>query len=411
MKRGVLVLVLLIFIISGCAEQRESKGIGPEGIEGPHGGPQCKSLQAGEWMPQQGECNNQEMQNKCNEFCQKHPDCCPGWSAEYVSSEGGPGQTLLPWPSEEEVASLTRNYPSIIKAINEGPLIYNVNTAAEIISDEMLDKMKESGFNTVQVLLIGKWEEGKIVFNEVNNRAILNDIVAIKKKGMAVWVALDMVGGPPVPGVYIGDSYEQFKSAFLNLVEISAPLMEKYKVEYLTVNNEADKFFNDQIKWASTKEQINEYLIDFYPATNELARKSFNGKLINKITGPEKHTSEFLTATFKNVDIAGVDVGPYIGDKFDMSIYQEGLNAYQFYATKAEEAGVPWMNAEYWISNFAEATPSQKEHQLECVNAAIDAYSKTTPKGQGFTYNEYATFSWEPNGEKTRAAIKEFLQK
>lgn len=368
-------------------------------------------VEPGEWVPKQGECSNQAMQNQCNEFCSKYPDCCPGWDPNSVSSLGGPGQTLLPWPSEKDIASLKRNYPATIKAINEGPLIYNVNTATEIISDEVLDEMKESGFNTVQVLLIGKWEDGKIVFNEVNNRAILNDIVAIKKKGMAVWAALDMAGGPPIPGVYIGDSYEQFKSAFLNLVEISAPLMEKYQVEYMTVNNEADKFFNEQTKWGATKEQINEYLIDFYPTTNELARKKFNGKLINKITGPQKHTNEFLTATFKNVDIAGVDVGPYIGDKFDISIYKEGFEAYQFYATKSEEAGVPWMNAEYWIGDFGETTQSQKQHQLECTNVAIDAYLKTTPKGVGFTYNEFSTFSWEPDGEKTRLAFKEFLNK
>lgn len=402
-----ILLVLAIFII-GCAEIRPD-GVGPEGIGGPMGGPECEGLQEGEWVPQRGECSNQEMQNKCNEFCSNHPGCCQGWSAGYVSSEGGPGQTLLPMPSDHEVASLKRNYPVIIKAIDEGPLIYNVNTAAEVISDEVLDEMKESGFNTVQVLLIGKWEGDKIVFNEVNNRAILNDIIAIKKKGMAVWAALDMAGGPPIPGVYIGDSYEHFKSAFLNLVEISASLMEKYQVEYLTVNNEADKFFNDQTKWGATAKQINEYLIEFYPMTNELARKSFNGKLINKMTGPQKHTNDFLKATFENVDIAGVDVGPYIGDNFDMSIYKEGLEAYQFYATKAGEAGIPWMNAEYWLSDFGDATSSQKEHQLECVNAAIDAYSTATPKGVGFTYNEFATFSWEPDGEETRQVMKQFL--
>lgn len=404
-------ITVLIFVI-GCAERESERGLEErelEGIEGPPDGHKCEGLQEGEWVPQPGECNNQEMQNKCNEFCQKHPDCCPGWRADYVSSEGGPGQTLLPMPSDEEVASLKRTYPDIIKAIDEGPLIYNVNTAAEVISNEVLDEMKESGFNAVQVLLIGKWEGDKIIFNEVNNRVLLNDIVAIKKKDMAVWVALDMAGGPPVPGVSLGESYEQFKSAFLNFLELSTPLMEKYQVEYLTVNNEADKFFNDQKKWASTKEQINEYLIDFYPATNELARKSFNGKLINKITKPEKHTAEFLTATFKNVDIAGVDVGPPISDSFDISIYQEGLEAYQFYAAKAEEAGIPWMNAEYWMSDFGGATPAQKEHQLECVNAAIDAYSVATPKGVGFTYNEFATFSWEPDGEKTRVVMKEFL--
>jgi len=169
-------------------------------------------------------------------------------------------------------------------------------------------------------------------------------------------------------------------------------------------------FFNLQTTWGS-KSQINTNLIDFYPATIELARKSFNGKIINKMTGPDIRTPEFLAATFENVDIAGVDVGPYIGDNFDMSIYKEGLEGFKIYAAKAAAAGVPWMDAEYWLSDFGESRAAPEEHQLECVNAAFDAYLAATPKGVGFTYNEFATFSWQPDGEQTRLAMKEFLGK
>ncbi len=379
--------------------------------EGPQGGFQC-DVAPGEWIPQQGECqNNQSLQNKCNDFCSKHPDCCPGWNGNYTSSLGGPGETLLPWPSESDVNSLTRNYVTIIKAIDEGPLIYQTSETQKIISDEELGNMKATGFNTVQIMLIGKWEGDKIVFNEVNNRVLLNDIVAIKKKGMAVWVAMDLGGGSPNSGKKLADSYEIFKPAYMNLVNLSSPLMEEYKVEYLTVNNEADMFFNLQTTWGD-KSQINNNLVDFYPATIELARKSFNGKIINKMTGPDIRTPEFLAATFENVDIAGVDVGPYIGDNFDMSIYQEGLNdGFPLYAAKAAAAGVEWMNAEYWLSDFGESRTAPKEHQLECVNAAFNSYLNATPKGVGYTYNEFATFSWQPDGEATRLAMKEFLGK
>ncbi|MDD5699855.1 MAG: hypothetical protein PHH00_01525 [Candidatus Nanoarchaeia archaeon] len=372
------------------------------------GGSQC-DVSPGEWVPQEEECqNNQSLQNQCNEFCSNHPDCCPGWSeGDYAGSQGGPGQALLPLPSDSDVASLTRNYVAKIKAIDEGPLIYEVGVAPKIISDEELDKMKATGFNTIQVLLVGKWEGDKIVFNEVNNRVLLNDIVAIKKKGMAVWVAISM-GGAPTEGMVLADNYEKFKSGYMNLVNLSSPLMEEYKVEYFTVNNEPDMFFNLQTAWG-TKSQINDDLIDFYPATIELARKSFYGKIINKMTSPDTGTDEFLAATFENVDIAGVDVGPYINDNFDMAIYKEGLDKFQIYATKAAAAGVKWMNAEYWLSDFGESPVSSKEHQLECVNAAFDAYLDATPKGVGFTYNEFATFSWQPDGEATRLAMKEFL--
>ncbi len=385
------------------------------GLFGSNGqnGAQC-DVPSGVWVPQQGECqNNQSLQNQCNAFCSAYPDCCPGWSGNYTSSLGGPGQTLLPLPSQSEIASLTRNYPTTIKAINGGPNIYSRVTAQKVISDEDLDEMKNIGFNTVQIILIGKWGGDKIVFNDYNNAVLLNDIVAIKKRGLAVWIALDIGGGPPVEGLVLADSYEKFKPAYLNLVNLSSSLMEEYKVEYLTVNNEGDMFFSLQTDWG-TESQINNYLIDFYPANNELARKNFHGKLINKMTQPDKRTNEFLSATFENVDIAGVDVGPAMSGEHPMSLenYKAEFSDYQLYATKASAAGVPWMNAEYWQKDFdLDADSFVKEHELAYANVSFNAYLAVTPKGKGYTWNELSMFSIQPNGEETRQAMKDFLEK
>lgn len=369
----------------------------------------------GEWVPQQGECQgNQELQNKCNEFCSNHPDCCPGWSeTNYTSSMGGPGQTLLPLPSDSDIASLTRNYVTTIKCIDEGPNIYSRTTASKVISDDVLDKMKDTGFNTVQIMLIGEWNGDKIVFNEVNNRVLLNDIVAIKKKGLAVWVALSAGGVSPGGGIVLGENYEKFKVAYSNLVDLSSVLMEEYKVEYLTVNNEADMFLLLQTNWG-TESQINNYLIDFYPSMNELARKNFHGKLINKMTQPDKRTNEFLSATFENVDIAGVDVGPAMDNAHPISLenYKAEFSDYQLYATKASAAGVPWMNAEYWQKDFdLEANQFVKDNELAYASASFNSYLAVTPKGAGYTWNEMAMFSLQPDGEATRLAMKEFLAK
>ncbi len=368
------------------------------------GGFQC-DVSPGEWVPQQGECqNNPELQNKCNEFCSKHSECCPGFAGNnYATSQGGSGQTLLPLPSESEINSLTRNYPTTIKAINEGVNIYPTNEAPSVISDDELQKIKDSGFSIVQVYLIGRWNNGKIMFNDVNNAILLNDIVAIKKNGLAVWVALDPSGGKEIN--LSGYDYQEYKSAYMNLVNLSSSLMEKYKIEYLTVNNELDHFF--------TLENVSESnLVDIYPATNELARKNFNGKLINKITEPRMHTEEMLTASLKNVDIAGVDVGPFISENRPLSDYKEQFNDYQFYATKAAAAEIPWMNAEYWMGDF-ETKPSQyvREHELEYAIIPFDYYLNITPRGVGYTYNDFSTFSWQPQGEQTRLAIKNFLAK
>ncbi len=392
---GVIVIVIIGVILSFVF------GIfNPLGSQGPQG---C-NVSPGEWVPKQGECENQEMQNKCNEFCLNHPDCCPDWAqTNYTSSLGDPGKTLLPLPSESNVTSLTRNYVTTIKAINEGVNIYPINEKPSVISDDELQKIKDAGFNTVQVYLVGRWENNKIIQNDVNNAILLNDIVAIKKKGLAVWIALDPSGGKEIN--LSGYDYQKYKSAYANLVNISSSLMEKYKVEYLTVNNELDHFF--------TLENIAESnLVDIYPFTNELAKKNFNGKLINKITGPRSHSDEILAASFKNVDIAGVDVGPFISENRPISDYKEQFNDYQFYATKANAAGIPWMNAEYWIGDFG-IEPSQfvKNNELEFVTIPFEYYLNVTPKGVGYTYNEISTFSWEPQGEQTRLAMKDFLGK
>jgi hypothetical protein len=401
MKRGIIIAIIsafLILVLAGFIVM--NKPTANRGNVGEFG---CSDLQPGEWQPQQGECQSQEMQQKCDEFCSKHPDCCLGWQPHEQS--GGYGQMLLPLPSAEEIASLTRNYPLTIKAINEGPLIYSREEKPSVISDEKLEKIKGTGFNTIQIMLIGKWEGDKIIFNDVNNAVLLNDIVAIKKHGLAVWVALDHGGGTTNE---MADNYDKYKSAFLNLINESAILMEKYKVEYFTVSNEPDHFFGQQ-SWRAEGEKS---LVDFFPSTNELARKNFQGKLINKITQPKKHELAALDASLENVDIAGVDVGPPISESMTIEMYKGEFDDYQFYADAATAKGVQWMNAEYWQGDF-EANYSQftKEHQKEYAEISFNAYLAATPKGAGYTYNDFSTFSLQPNGEVTRQAIKSSFEK
>ena len=79
-------------------------------------------------------------------------------------------------------------------------------------------------------ILIGKKENEKLIFNEANNSVLLNDIVAIKKHGLAVWVALDIAGVPASGKTSLGN-YSDFKASFLDFTKSSAELMEKYKVK------------------------------------------------------------------------------------------------------------------------------------------------------------------------------------
>lgn len=374
------------------------------------GGPGiCASLQPGEWMPERGECpsQNAELSAKCDAFCLKHPDCC-GNRAGGDRPFGGQ-EKIFTLPSAKVIAGLKRVYPATIKALNQGPNIYSRGVTSEILSQEKLAAIKAVGFNTIQVLLIGKKDSnGKLVFNEVNNSVLLNDIVAIKKSGLAVWVALDIAGVPPdLKTGSLGD-YVDFKSSFSAFTKRSAELMEKYKVEYFTVANEPDKPFKEQIAWGAN---VNAYLADFMPTANAVAREKFSGKLINKITQSEKHTKEVIAASFKNVDIAGLDVGPAMDTRTNFVDYQKRFNEYQFYATLAEAAGVPWMNAEYWQGDFDRGyTDFAKNNQLKYAQVSFGAYLKVTPKGMGYVWNDWATFSL-PQGEATKQALKEFFEK
>lgn len=151
MKKELLIGIILLALISGCAQKSEISPEGPGATEGPMQGMPC-SIAPGEWHPQQGECpgTTAESRQKCEEFCVKHPDCCKDREQE---GSGFGGRSNLALPKAEEVSKLTRTYPSIIKAINEGPAIYQQGKF-EIISDEKLDKMKETGFNTIQLLTI-----------------------------------------------------------------------------------------------------------------------------------------------------------------------------------------------------------------------------------------------------------------
>lgn len=408
---GVLVVIVVIgaFVVPPIVGRLTHGGPSNQGPQS--GGPNC-SVVPGEWMPEKGQCpsRNAELDAKCNEFCVKHPDCCG--DREGGDKSFGGQERLLSLPSAGDILKLKRIYPSVIKALNEGPNIYPVRgmTQASVISDEKLDAIKDVGFNTIQILLIGKEDNGKLVFNDFNNSILLNDIVAIKKKGLAVWVALDVAGVPTKGGQSLGN-YNDFKISFLDFVQNSAKLMEEYKVEYFTAANEPDKPFKEQITKGWNAAEINANLVDFFPAANAVAREEFNGKLINKITKTDKHAKEVLAASLKNIDIAGIDVGPPMDGRMRFTDYQAEFEEYQSYALLAQATGLPWMNAEYWQGDFEGGySEFAKKNQIKYAQVSFDAYLKAIPKGEGYVWNDWTTFSL-PQGEEMKKEMMEFLDK
>lgn len=394
---GILTTVIIILTIAGCTIPQKSSDRGQ--------GMPC-NVQPGEWLPGRDECpgTTSEMQTKCNEFCESHPDCCGRKGGEQRGA-------LIPYPDEKEIALLTRNYPAVIKAINEGPAIYQ-RGQFKIISDETLDKMKDTGFNTIQVLTIDDCTGDKCVMDESSKSLLLNDIVQAKKKGFAIWLAVEFINGPPGTAIKLPE-YSKFKNSFVNFSREIGKLAEEYKVEYVTINNEPDLFLQEQTQWGSV-EQINRYVAEIMPLVNSAAKENFRGKMINKITQTKKRPKEVLDASFKNVDIAGVDVGPPIiaGTGFmGVDAYTDEFNEYQYYASLAQQIGVPWMVGEYWQFNyFEDASDYAKQNQTEFAQISFDAYLKVTPKGAGYVWNDFSSFSL-PKGEETRLALKDFFSK
>lgn len=401
---GIIVIIAVAGLLFVLPKAIDKIMAGGPAREQQRGGPSC-SVQPGEWVPEQGDCPGEtvQMQDKCAEFCNAHPDCCGDEGRE-------PGKSnLFELPSQEEISKLTRNYPATIKCINEGPALYSQGKF-EIISDETFSKMKDTGFNTIQVLTMNDCTGDKCVMDEEAKSLLLNDIVKAKEAGLAVWLAVEFINAPPGSSIKLPE-YAKFKSSFIDYSREIGELAEEYKIEYVTVNNEPDLFLQEQTQWGSV-DKINEYVAEMMPLANSAVKEKFTGKIINKITQTKKRPQEVLDASFKNVDIAGVDVGPPIEDgSITLAGYQADFTEYQYYASLAKKAGVPWMNGEYWQYNFMEE-PSDyvKENQLEYAKVSFDAYLKATPKGVGYTWNDFSTFS-QPNGEETRQAIKEFLDK
>ena len=409
MKKIILVLILLssLFLIIGC-QFRDERGPAAAGERpsGPPGSFQC-SVQPGEWIPERGECpgTTSELKLKCNEFCVKHPDCC---NKEQEGRDYGRRNTFA-LPESKDIAELTRSYPSTIKAINEGPAIYGQGQY-ELISDENLDRMKETGFNTIQLLTINDCTGEKCIMDETSKAVLLNDIVKAKQKGLAVWVATELVNAPPGSDIKLPE-YQKFKGIYLDFLGEFGELMEEYQVEYVTVNNEPDLFLQEQTQWGSP-EQISQYVAEIMPLNNLAVKEKFKGKTINKITQPKKRTVEVLAASFKGVDIAGVDVGPPMSNQISYENYIKEFDDYQYYASLAEKAGIPWMNAEYWQYNyFVVPTEFITQNQLKYAQASFNAYLAVEPKGAGYVWNDFSTLVLQPNGEATHLALKDFFKK
>ena len=292
-----------------------------------------------------------------------------------------------------------------IKTLHLGKWIYN-QQLRPMFTDEYLAKMKETGFNTVQLFLTGELKGS--IYAAINLNYLYQCINKVKQAGLAVWVTPTAFPGHDIPKL---PSYPVFKTAFLDFVKTNAQTLQGTGVDYFGLS-EVEMLFANQ-GWSS--DDVNKNLIDFMPLAASTIRQVFSGRIILQISGSIWTLSaEAVDAYFKDVDIVGYDIGgePAPGTSEDdlRRIYQEG---YQEFATLAKGKHVPWMVGEYWMYDFVPGTSPPdyvKQNELRNAQIVFDAYLKATPRGVGFAWDDnFTTFTLQPYGEATRQAIKNFF--
>jgi len=317
--------------------------------------------------------------------------------------------------------SLSRSYPKVIKQV----LLIAGRGTTDAELDAYLERMKETGFNTVGINLPLEIRDNKY-FPRMGGGGfdmLLKNIAKWKSKGWAVCVHYQYYERPPTdPECRIVSPYAAFRQAFLDLIRTTAAKFEEYKVEYVAIHNELESILKTH-GWS--KEEYDKNLIEFYPLFASTTREHFSGKIIGKM-----HPVEFLelgtdasNAFFTGIDIAAIDIslprgpGPAEDPKRLERWGSETRDLLRRFAAKAKERNVPWMVGEYGVPPSL-GNEFVKQNQVKLAQIAFDAYLENVPRGAGFTLNDHLNmpnmgdpsfFMWTPNGEATRQAFKSFL--
>jgi len=289
-----------------------------------------------------------------------------------------------------------------IKALHLGPAPYE-KEHRPLFTDEYLGKMRETGFNSVKVFLIAELQDS--MYQPVNLDNLLQDIARLKQLGWGIWVSPTFGRGPPA-SVEI-PSYTVFKTAYLDFIRTYAKVLEDQRVEYLSPCSEVEVLFKNQ-GWSS--DELERNLTEFWPLAVSTARQYFSGRIIHVVTEIERLRGFLSDAFFKDLDIAGVNIGTSPGVSEENT--RRKFQACQTFANLARCKMVPWMVSEYWWYE-TEANELAKQEELKDAQIALDAYCKAMPKGVGFTWNDvgFETFALQPYGEATRQALKNFFSK
>jgi len=284
-----------------------------------------------------------------------------------------------------------RKYPEYIKALQTYGTLPNL---VEVLY--FGDVLEDLGVNT-QFVHANHWfkkgdfelwylayDRPKDLSQDKSKRALVYNILAAKQQGLAVILFPDYVqledGG--MTELNISDDLEsRLETITLDLAEIA----EKYNVEYLVPSNQIEMIFDTNgYSVAEAQERTNAFYASIVPKIKQI----YSGKIMYKMGGFSRWSN------YDGISLSGADIFGFTGcynrnrDEVDFMVSDIRTAAAQ--ANKlSQKYGIPWINAEFLISDDEITTGSRRIEQASPIQdyyeVGLNAFKTYGKNAVGFT--------------------------
>ena len=260
-------------------------------------------------------------------------------------------------PSWEELDALntslpSRTYPDYIKALQTYGTLPNL---VELLYFD--DVIADLGVNTEFVhanhwikdgelkLWYLSYDEPQDMNQDESQRALVHNILLARQQGLAVILFPDYVQYEDGGMRKLNVSPEELSSTLERVALELAPLAEKYKAEYFVPVNQIEAIMDSN---DYPPEETREVMNAFYARVVPQVRQVYSGKIFYKMGGFSRWEN-YEGVDISKADIFGVTTCSRAPSPEQVTFDVESST---IQATKmSEEFGIPWIGAEFFISN------------------------------------------------------------
>ena len=328
----------------------------------------------------------------------KDPEEIVQWLSENVDNNDHDVFIKLDYkvPSWEELDRINEslpskhNYPGYIKAVQTYgtlPNLIEVLYFGDVLKDLGVNtqfihanyRFKEDGF---KFWYLG-YDRPKDLSQDESKRALVHNILLAKQQGLAVILFPDYVqledGGMSELGIS-SDLEDRLETIALELAQIA----EKYNVEYLVPSNQIEMILSSNgYSVSETHSRTNAYYARVVPKIREI----YSGKVFYKMGGFNRWEN------YDGISLEGADLFGFTSCHTtpELEFIDWDMQALAQQANKlSEKYGVPWINAEFVISNAADQMNMfgevRTDYPIEVnYKAGLDAFEKYGENAVGFT--------------------------